>query len=70
MTARQSSIANWLGGASLAVILLGAGGAGVWWAATLSTKVDEMQKTLAYLKDRIDGVSPATPTEIRSGRRP
>ena len=74
MTARQSRIANWIAGASLAVVLLCGAGTGVWWAATISAKVDSMQETLAYLKNRIDGAPPAVAAKAvereRLGRRP
>lgn len=57
MTAKQSNASNW---AAVVLTVLGAGGTGVWWAATLSAKVEGMQGDIAYIKDRIDG-RPAAP---------
>lgn len=56
MTIKPSSAFNWI---MLGITLSGAAGTGIWWAATLTTKVDTMRGDIAYIKDRIDGKSPA-----------
>ena len=52
MTAKQSNLTNWV---AIGLTVIGALGTGVWWAATLSAKVDGMQGDIAYIKGRIDG---------------
>ena len=52
MTAKQSNLTNWV---AIGLTVIGTLSTGVWWAATLSAKVDGMQGDIAYIKGRIDG---------------
>jgi hypothetical protein len=72
MIIKPSSVFNWV---MLAITLSGAAGTGIWWAATLTNKVDTMRDDIAYIKDRIDGMPSETTaataaTHERTGRRP